>query len=43
MTEKLMQLFEIGFSNSYANKAALIKAKGNLEKAIDLIYEQQKW
>ena len=39
MTEKLMQLFEIGLSNSYANKVALIKAKGNLEKAIDLIYE----
>jgi hypothetical protein len=39
MTEKLMQLFEMGLTNSDTNKAALSKAKGNLEMAIDLIYE----
>ena len=34
-----MQMFAIGLTNSDTNKAALSKAKGNLDMAIDLIYE----
>lgn len=34
-----MKMLEMGFSNAENNKAALSKAKGNLEMAIDLIYE----
>jgi hypothetical protein len=34
-----MQMFNIGLTNSDTNKAALSKAKGNLDMAIDLILE----